>query len=295
MKIQKITASKFLKIGDQENFETSVPLDTCVLLGENGCGKSILLEQVAFCAQRVVGPKLNAIRKGLNNLDNPFLHLKLSVEFDSFTAGIEFKQEELRTPVTFTEGRVRNAVGKVIYIPTQRDIAPNSTNYIEDLKFNESDKISQFDQSNSQNFEKILVNISNKVIQADHHGFQKVAEKETLERIKKAYSKLFPHIVLKGAFGSRFIVSKNGFSFPVSDLSHGEKQALVLFSFIAKEEELKESILLIDEPEIGLSKELRSRLVESLRELDSDYQIIICTHSKEIIDSIPIEKRIVLT
>ena len=48
MKIQKIIASKFLKIGDQENFETSIPLDTCVLLGENGCGKSILLEQVAF-------------------------------------------------------------------------------------------------------------------------------------------------------------------------------------------------------------------------------------------------------
>lgn len=295
MKVQKIIASKFLKIGSTDVFESSVPLDTCILLGENGSGKSLLLEQIAHSALRTFAPKLQEIRSGLNTLDNPFLPLKISIEFDTFTSNLEFKQEQAAPVFTVTEGNPKSAAGKIIYIPTHREIKPNQNNYIEDLKFYENQKVSQFEQNNSQNFEKILVNLSNKVIQADYHKYAQVTERETLERIKRAYAKMFPNISLKGAFGSRFIVSKDGFSFPVSSLSHGEKQALVLFSFIAKEEELKDSILLLDEPEIGLAKDLRTRLVDSLRELNPDYQIIICSHSKEIIDSIPVEKRVLLT
>lgn len=163
------------------------------------------------------------------------------------------------------------------------------------MDFPYGQRLSIFDQNQETNFEKILVSLSNKEIQAIHHKFTSSKETATLQRIRSAYKIIFPAIDLLGAYGSSFLAKKNGSSFPISFLSHGEKQALILFTTLAKEPTLDESIIIIDEPEIGLAKDIRTNLAGALRNLSPSLQIIIATHSKEIIESVDPSRIVPLT
>jgi len=64
----------------------------------------------------------------------------------------------------------------------------------------------------------------------------------------------------------------------VQNLSSGEKQILIVFLTIMIESN-KPFILLMDEPEISLHVEWQSMLVDSIKKLNSDIQIIIATHN----------------
>ncbi|MEY4768790.1 MAG: hypothetical protein RL637_1429, partial [Pseudomonadota bacterium] len=65
-------------------------------------------------------------------------------------------------------------------------------------------------------------------------------------------------------------------------LSSGEKQLLVILLTVLVQDN-KPAILLMDEPEISLHIEWQRKLVQYIRELNPNVQIIIATHSPDII------------
>ena len=65
-------------------------------------------------------------------------------------------------------------------------------------------------------------------------------------------------------------------------LSSGEKQILVIM-LTALVQENKHCVMLMDEPEISLHIEWQQRLVNIIRKLNPNVQIILCTHSPAII------------
>ena len=68
----------------------------------------------------------------------------------------------------------------------------------------------------------------------------------------------------------------------VYQLSSGEKQLLIILLTVLVQNN-KPSILLLDEPEISLHIEWQRKLIKYIRELNPNVQIIIATHSPDII------------
>lgn len=67
----------------------------------------------------------------------------------------------------------------------------------------------------------------------------------------------------------------------LEDLSSGEKQMLLILTTVFLQEE-KPNILLMDEPEISLHISWQDRLIEWIRELNPNCQLILTTHSPNI-------------
>ncbi len=64
-------------------------------------------------------------------------------------------------------------------------------------------------------------------------------------------------------------------------LSSGEKQLLIIFFRVFLKDE-KPSLLLMDEPELSLHIEWQNKLIEAIRSLNPNCQIIMTTHSPSI-------------
>jgi predicted ATPase len=65
------------------------------------------------------------------------------------------------------------------------------------------------------------------------------------------------------------------------DLSSGEKQLLILMLTVLCQDE-QPSLLLLDEPELSLHLKWQYRLIEILRNLNPNCQLVIATHSPSI-------------
>lgn len=65
-------------------------------------------------------------------------------------------------------------------------------------------------------------------------------------------------------------------------LSSGEKQMLIILLTVLVQDN-KQAILFMDEPEISLHIEWQKKLIQYIRELNPNVQVILATHSPAII------------
>ncbi len=79
----------------------------------------------------------------------------------------------------------------------------------------------------------------------------------------------------------KFYHKKQKKDISLHDLSAGEKQLLLIFFTIFLQDE-RPSILLLDEPEISLHIIWQQKLINTLRQLNPNCQLIIATHSPGI-------------
>lgn len=81
----------------------------------------------------------------------------------------------------------------------------------------------------------------------------------------------------------RFVVSnKNGDIIDVSNLSSGERQIIYILSKVANTNE-KFTYFLMDEPEISLHLAWQESLINNIRKINNNSQVIIVTHSPAIV------------
>lgn len=78
------------------------------------------------------------------------------------------------------------------------------------------------------------------------------------------------------------IETQSGKIFPLSHLSSGEKQLLILLGQNLLQEEASH-IYIADEPELSLHVEWQEKLVDSMRSINNNSQIIFATHSPDIV------------
>lgn len=81
---------------------------------------------------------------------------------------------------------------------------------------------------------------------------------------------------------SELVFRQNGLILNVDDLSSGEKQLLLLLLTVFLQD-MQPSILFADEPEVSLHISWQQVLIDNLRRLNPNCQLIIATHSPSII------------
>ena len=80
------------------------------------------------------------------------------------------------------------------------------------------------------------------------------------------------------------LLTTEGVKVRLEQLSSGEKQMLLILTTVFLQEE-KPNVLLMDEPEISLHISWQDRLIELIRKLNPNCQVILTTHSPNIFAS----------
>ncbi|ALQ52084.1 AAA ATPase domain-containing protein [Nitrosomonas ureae] len=78
------------------------------------------------------------------------------------------------------------------------------------------------------------------------------------------------------------ITTQSGKSLEIHDLSSGEKQLLIILGEALLQEK-NQWVYIADEPELSLHVRWQEKLVENLRAINSNSQIIFATHSPDIV------------
>ena len=131
---------------------------------------------------------------------------------------------------------------------------------------------------------------------------KEVSPKETYAKVNQFLKEIFCDMDLSISFSGldkhEKIYFKNSFNQKVliDDLSTGEKEILnKLFYFFIQN--VKDSLILIDEPEISLHPTWQSYIFKVYKNLATKFnnQIIIATHSPQLVASTPNENLVILT
>jgi len=82
-----------------------------------------------------------------------------------------------------------------------------------------------------------------------------------------------------------YLRKKDGTEIPVNDLSSGEIEVLTMAGWFTMND-YRGGIVLIDEPELHMHEEWHRAIMQALRVLLPETQIIVATHSRDILDSV---------
>ena len=318
MKIRKVKWANHPILGNLEldlvNPATNKPYSTVVLAGENGTGKTTILETL-----------------------NTFLSIGSFEPFDA----IEYEVEEKRyilTPATipgsnktfFTRYDVENDSSE--NINTDKVNRPNSiqsddkdprfygsvfsrpradykTNKIESVKTNELDK-NKYDSDNDDNFtslKQLIVDVQNQ----DNEQYRDINDKRNQQgqlpmstadfepiskiyRFKSAFNGFFETIKYKkvgNASGEKVVIfEKHGIEIPIDVLSTGEKQVVFRGAYLLRNiNVLQNSTIMIDEPELSMHPLWQKKILQYYKNLFTDTnsnqtaQLLFASHSEAVI------------
>ncbi len=117
-------------------------------------------------------------------------------------------------------------------------------------------------------------------------GMASTAPQDPLEKYNTLLGELFPGYTFVDATGEDLSLKvrlPTGDVLPFQDLSSGEKEVFFILSFFLRND-VSDSIIIIDEPELHLHPELARKLLHSMRTIKPQNQIWCATHSAELID-----------
>lgn len=256
MKIRKIHIEdyKIFKDFDLDLTHINKPLNVVVLAGINGSGKSTLFEFIYNFIENeeyLIGNEKNLIAcESINPEHN-------EIEYPTFQRNLDFEAD------TDIDARIfiPSYLNKIVYIKAYE----NDTNYAADIIIKYIDKlIYEKDLKSSEAYERVQ-RILNKVFD----GFDLQVEFNTLDKDRKIYFK-----------------SNVSQKIELNELSTGEKELITkAFSFYLAD--IKNSLILIDEPESSLHPNWQNRILKIYEDFakENNNQIIIATHSPHIIAS----------
>lgn len=117
-------------------------------------------------------------------------------------------------------------------------------------------------------------------------GISSAVPPDPLEPYNKLLGDLFPGYSFIDATAEDLSLNvqlPTGDLLPFQDLSSGEKEVFFILSFFLRND-ISDSVIIIDEPELHLHPELARKLLHSMREIKPQNQIWCATHSAELID-----------
>jgi len=281
-----IKAIDIHKIYKDKDFKWEVGEDTNILIGKNGTGKSTILKLIHAC--------INKDKEVLEKFNFPAINLKIR----------KYYEDETFQNITISNNQNFSDV-KSILVDTFDGKAQKCEKNQSDLDCKLSklvDKFGQYQRELTKNFEKDSQEISEKISKivenianatpSELQEFQelKIKEntiKETIYRNITLFKKIVNNflldtdkeIILDDSKEPLLIkLRKEDRYLSLDKISSGEKQILVIFLTILLEKN-EPFILLMDEPETSLHVEWQSKLIESIKRLNNNIQIIIATHN----------------
>jgi len=109
---------------------------------------------------------------------------------------------------------------------------------------------------------------------------------DPLRSYNELLGQLFPGYSFVDATGEDLSLSVKlpaGNSIPFQDMSSGEKEVFFILSFFIRND-ISDSVIAIDEPELHLHPELARKLIQLMRSIKPQNQIWCATHSAELVD-----------
>jgi ABC-type cobalamin/Fe3+-siderophores transport system ATPase subunit len=274
------------KIYGNSNVKWDLEQNTNILLGKNGSGKSTVIKLIDAC--------INNNKEVFEHYEYPYVELTLTKEYENgekqeikinnSKISSDIKSVLISTFDIFTN----NSPDKVTYLDSKLH------NLIEDFgKYQRS--LTQIIAKKTQTEDNQITEILNKISVASPEEltqFQKLRIKvnkinsEIYEPIQEFKSILDFYLdttnktaIINDEKEPLLIEFKGINNFiPTDKLSSGEKQLLIIFLTIILQKE-KPFILLMDEPETSLHVEWQSSLIDNIRKIKPNIQIIIATHN----------------
>ena len=293
MYIKKISIKEFRVLKDIEiNFQTDLNDDTQngnvinVIAGVNGCGKTSLLDAIFLTIHNPFHV----------NRTNEFNLIELSDDF-GFISNSNWK--EFSTKIgKLNEKNINNFPPyndpQIIYIPSQQAFSYTSVSQLE-TKYSFARRI----ETN-----KILGNAEFYIKEYVLKRERESNISDPKERTKNAVNAFNAHFLGANLLTKLVDLSKNQFNRPIfsnvtgkevtiDQLSDGEKQlygrviALMML-------EPRNSIILIDEPEIALHPAWQQEIMKIYGNIGQNNQFIVATHSPQVIRSVSYKNRVLL-
>ena len=304
MKIEKVHIKNIKGIKDLElSFrKDNEILDVIVLAGVNGSGKTTILESIKdfFYNENVNYVNLE---KSNVNLDIFFEDFeKKNIEeaekySDNFKHGLWEFFNTLRSYDYYRKNSndyYQNQIAKrfdippkIIYVPAENkfeEIQTYSTTLSKEYEF-----INIINSNVIKDIPSYIATRRNYLATIEEDLTMKEVTNKVVNEINSIFSILELDVKLKGFSKDEktmpIFENSAGEEFNINDLSSGEKQ-LFLRTLSIKMLEPKNSIILIDEPELSLHPKWQQRIIEVYKKIGENNQIIIATHSPHILGSV---------
>ena len=313
MKIEKVHIKNIKGIKDLElSFKKNNKiLDVIVLAGVNGSGKTTILESIK-----------DFFNNTNINYDEPEKsNVSLDIFFEDFEKNnieeaeknckdkYEHKLKELFYALRDYEYNRKNNgeyyrdlianffenPPKIIYVPAENkfeEIQTYSTTLSREYKF-----INIINSNVIKDIPSYIATRRNYLATIEEDLTMKEVTNKVINEINGIFDILELDVKLKGFSKDEKIMpifeNSAGEEFNINDLSSGEKQ-LFLRTLSIKMLEPKNSIILIDEPELSLHPKWQQRIIEVYKKIGENNQIIIATHSPHILGSVSNENIFIL-
>ena len=312
MKIEKVHIKNIKGIKDLElSFrKDNEILDVIVLAGVNGSGKTTILESIEnFFNNENVNydepeksnvnldiffedfekKKIKEAEKSSNNNKRPL--------WDFFSAlqnyEIYIKRSDKHYHIHIA--KKFDIPPKIIYVPAENkfeEIQTYSTTLSREYKF-----INIINSNVIKDIPSYIATRRNYLATIEEDLTMKEITNKVVNEINSIFDILELDVKLKGFSKDEktmpIFENSAGEEFDINDLSSGEKQ-LFLRTLSIKMLEPKNSIILIDEPELSLHPKWQQRIIEVYKKIGENNQIIIATHSPHILGSVSNENIFIL-
>ena len=309
MKIEKVHIKNIKGIKDLElSFrKDNEILDIIVLAGVNGSGKTTILESIKdFFDNKSID--FNDIEKSNVNLDIFFEEFEkekivpfINIDSPNNIYKVFHMLGSYNSYVKENKGLYHQLTKefenppKIIYVP--------ANNSFEEVETETSTLLRNYEFINVVNSELMedipsyIATRRNYLATIEEDLTMKEITNKVVNEINSIFDILELDVKLKGFSKDEktmpIFENSAGEEFDINDLSSGEKQ-LFLRTLSIKMLEPKNSIILIDEPELSLHPKWQQRIIEVYKKIGENNQIIIATHSPHILGSVSNENIFIL-
>lgn len=292
MKVKKIKFNNHKIFNDLEidfkNKDEEI-LDTVIIIGVNGVGKTTLLKEIF----KTLSFKKSALKE-LSSSEN-----FIEITCDSTTIELMGNHKEIIIIKNMWEDKEdveSNKETKLVYMPAEINF--EKVNKV-DNTFNFTPAFqSVIDQNMTQNIPSFIATKINKEIFRNRDKTIGEVIDKVCNQINSVFSIMDLDIKLVGLSednDTRPIFRNSlGKEFDITGLSSGEKQ-LFLRALSLKFLDVNNSVILIDEPEISLHPQWQKKIIDMYINIGVNNQIIIATHSPHVIGSVTSDKLRVMT
>lgn len=279
MKIRKLKIKNY-KIFDDVEFDFTDAegntLDTIVLAGVNGCGKTTVLEIIAEVLTSIKSPK-STHRIGS--------YLSSEIELSSAEADDNLFMQGNKSRIFQIEipgGSIMNVFGRGfkndgVYLPVAE--VKNNNLLIDVLHLSyQKDELKEI----------VLKNLRDEVFKKKNQPPQSIIE-EKIREVTRALSDLDLNTRLVDLESEELVFeSANGQRIYFEQLSHGE-QHLYFRAIYLSQMNLKDNIIMVDEPEAAFHPTWQQKIAQLYRNVGENNQVFMATHSPHIMASVPPE------
>jgi predicted ATP-binding protein involved in virulence len=271
-----------------ENIETGNVIN--VIAGVNGCGKTSLLDAIF---NRVYD---NSNAPGLITYSDLNLSITLSEIGTINNNNLNIIDHQIRQSRQENIGKLPPYdTPRIIYLPSQQSFSYQPVSQLT-IPYEFYEKIDTAAILGNAEFY-----IKEYIISHERASFEANPNKRTQQAVDSFNTKFLNAQLLtqlsglsKEQFNRPVFTNVTGQQVTIEQLSDGEKQlyARVIALMLL---EPRNSIILIDEPEIALHPAWQQKIMQIYAQIGKNNQFIVATHSPQILSSVPYQNRILLT